>query len=723
MKVHLILNSHLDPVWLWRRAQGVDEVIGTARTACDLLDLYPETVITRGEMWFYETVEACDPGLFERIRGHVRSGRWQVVGGWYVQPDCDLTGAYTLAKHDELGRRYFAEKFGLRVKTAFHVDSFGHAATMPDFLCRGGFENYVMMRPNEEEMHLPASNFMWESPSGSRIRTFRISRSYCTTGQDTEGNLRANLDAALADAAPAIGHVMCFIGVGNHGGGPAKREIEWLNGHLRYRDGVELIYSSPDRYFEAVAASGAELPVVRGELQHHAIGCYTAVSRIKREVRRTEQLLHQAEHLRILRPELFDAEAEKELEPGWKKLLFATFHDVLPGSSIRSAYEDIYQDLGYARSAAQRQIELAIRRENAKLAPYPCQRLIFDNPSETEFDGFAEFEPWLGYLWADPDRPRPQVRLTEPDGTPVASQEVPAEAAAPMARYAARLRVPAGGRKILLIHTDGALPPSGNVRVTPDRLENRLLAAEAGPEGITSLQCDGREYLRGPIHAVVIDDPSDTWSHGLKAYGVEASEHFLPEPGERRAVSRPGPLSGELAFSQKASCGELKWLVRLNDGENALELRLRLAWRGCQKLVKLVIPPGFAPISRLDGAPGGSVPRVCNGEEYPVTDFVSVTSPDGRRFAVVSPDITGADVQPDGAIRLTLLRSPYYAHHNPFRVPADNNYPVTDRGEQEFRIRLLPLAGDPEEIRGECFPLTEPLWFSESTNGCGSDFR
>ena len=721
MKVHLILNSHLDPVWLWRRSQGADEVLGTARTACDLLDLYPEIVITRGEMWFYEVVESCDPVLFERIRTHVKSGRWQVVGGWYVQPDCNLTGAHIFEKHGEFGRRYFEEKFGVRVKTAFHVDSFGHAATLPDFLKKSGFENYVMMRPSEGEMHLPANTFLWESPSGNRIRTFRISRSYCTTGKDTDANMRANLDAALADANPEIGHVMCFVGVGNHGGGPAKREIDWLNDHLHYRDGVELVYSSPDRYFAEVTASGAELPVVSTELQHHAIGCYTSVSRIKREVRRTEQLLHQAEQLRRLRPAYFDAEAERELEPAWKRLLFATFHDVLPGSSIRSAYEDIFQDLGYARSIAQQQIERAIRRENATLEPCGVQRLIFDNPSETEFDGLVEFEPWLGYLWAGTDRPK--VHLTEEDGTPIPVQEVTAEAALDMARYVARLRIPGGGRKIVLIHTDGALPEKGGVRVSAEQIGNGKLIARLGGDGVVSLSDGAREFLAAPLRAVVIDDPSDTWSHGLKCYDTKISETFEAKENGRIVTGRCGPLSGEVWFSRKVSCGTLKWRVRMSDGENALELRLRLAWNGCRKLVKLLIHPGFVPVSRLDGAPGGVAARICNGEEYPMTDFVSVLSPDGRRFAVASPDVTGVDVQPDGMIRLTLLRSPCYAHHDPFQLPADNDYPVTDQGEHEYRILLLPEAGGPEEIRRACFRLTDPLWFSESTRGCGFDIH
>ncbi len=90
--VHIILNSHLDPVWLWKQEQGIDEVISTARTACDLLDVYPEIHLTRGEAWFYETVERHDPATFARLRNHIAGGRLHVVGNWYVQPDCNLAG-------------------------------------------------------------------------------------------------------------------------------------------------------------------------------------------------------------------------------------------------------------------------------------------------------------------------------------------------------------------------------------------------------------------------------------------------------------------------------------------------------------------------------------------------------------------------------------------------------------------------------------------------------
>ena len=139
--VHIILNSHLDPVWLWRLEQGIDEALSTARTACDLLDAYPEIHLTRGEAWFYETVERHDPATFERLRSHIAAGRLHVVGGWYVQPDCNLASPETYRRHNEFGGAYFREKFGVKVRTGYNVDSFGHGAFLPDFYREAGVVN------------------------------------------------------------------------------------------------------------------------------------------------------------------------------------------------------------------------------------------------------------------------------------------------------------------------------------------------------------------------------------------------------------------------------------------------------------------------------------------------------------------------------------------------------------------------------------------------------
>jgi len=146
--VHMIGNAHLDPVWLWHWERGVDEALATCRAACDLLDETPELIFTRGEAWVYEQVRQLDPALFARIRGHIAGGRWEVVGGWWVQPDVNLPTEAALRHSMRLGREWFRQHLDLDdVPVAFNVDSFGHGAYLPRLLRGNGQPWYVMMRP------------------------------------------------------------------------------------------------------------------------------------------------------------------------------------------------------------------------------------------------------------------------------------------------------------------------------------------------------------------------------------------------------------------------------------------------------------------------------------------------------------------------------------------------------------------------------------------------
>jgi len=121
--VHLVFNAHIDPIWLWPWTSGLDSVLNTCETMCNLLDRNPDVTFTRGEAWAYEQVERIDPTLFHRIREHVRAGRWEIVGGWYIQPDCNLPGVEGFRKQIELGRDYFRSRFQQFPDIAYNVDS------------------------------------------------------------------------------------------------------------------------------------------------------------------------------------------------------------------------------------------------------------------------------------------------------------------------------------------------------------------------------------------------------------------------------------------------------------------------------------------------------------------------------------------------------------------------------------------------------------------------
>ncbi len=703
MIVHLIVNSHLDPVWLWKREQGIDEVLATARTACQVLEEFPEVHITRGEAWFYETIRELDPVLYRRIQLQVAAGRWHIVGGWYIQPDCNLLMPESYRKHGEIGGEFFRREFGVRVKTGFNVDSFGHGACLPDFYAACGIENYVYMRPNSTEMPgAPPHLFLWESEKGARLTTYRLSRAYCTTGLDPAENFRLNLEATLAETAPGEEHAMCFIGVGDHGGGPAREEIRWALDHLEYRPGVTLRFSHPDAYFEVVR--GEFLPLYRGELHHHAIGCYSALRRIKRELLRSEE--------RLLQAERFTGEPASRWEEAWKKVLFAGFHDILSGTCIRSAYEDIYDDLGSVRSEALRALSTAVRRRNVALPEAPHQRLIFDNPGGGDYSGLLEFEPWAGYLWVK-DAPPALYHLETLEGKVIPSQRLTPEALNPLLRYAAPLNIPAGGRRIFYLIPGAAPVAPGRARAGEGGrvLENALLRAELGPGGVASLQAGGREYLREPSYLAVHPDASDTWSHGLRSYEEPERERLT---GGSFRILEDSPEAGLLAASaMDLTNGQCRFSVE--DGVPALRLRLRLNWNRTQSLLKFSLPVAFPVREWLGGCPGGTVRRPADGAEYPFYRF-AVLEGEGMALAVVSADFFSADLRSDGTLRLTLLRSPYYAHHDPTPVPEGTFAPVTDRGEHEFDITLLALPEyDPKAIADELLRLEQPILFSELT--------
>jgi alpha-mannosidase len=145
--VHLVGNAHLDPVWLWRRSDGVDTALATVRSACDRLDEYAELVFTASASWLYEQAETLDPALFDRVRAHVAAGRWAIVGGMVIQPDCNLPSAESFARQLAVGQAYCRRTFGRPTTVGYNVDSFGHTAYLPRFLREAGIDTYVFMRP------------------------------------------------------------------------------------------------------------------------------------------------------------------------------------------------------------------------------------------------------------------------------------------------------------------------------------------------------------------------------------------------------------------------------------------------------------------------------------------------------------------------------------------------------------------------------------------------
>ena len=682
-RLHMIGNAHLDPVWLWRWPEGCAEAIGTCWAAVELLEANPGMIFTRGEAVVYRWIEELDPDLFARISQLVRAGRWAIVNGWWLQPDCNLPSGEAFIRQALYGKRYFRDRFGVEVTVGYNVDSFGHAATIPMLLRHTGSTHYVFMRPMEHEHPLPTSLFDWVAPDGSSVRTFRLSFSYNSSSNWTVERKVEQVEALAArEGIP----MMAFYGVGNHGGGPTRRDLAGIA--QMQAEGHDLVLSDPARYFAETDTLAR--PAIQDELQMHAIGCYAAVSSIKALNRRAEAALAGAEAASTLA--LLHAGSpypHAQLQHLWETLLFNQFHDILAGSSVPSASRDAEQAMGGVIQEADQLLNTALRRLAATVAPGP-------NPEDATFLLFnltgadqrqaVEYEPWTG--WG-----QTTYRLLDETGNELPYQDLQPEnyTSRTLHRILFTPQVPAFGYRLFRFGAGAPAPAQpSSLQVTPASLESARWRLEIDPvTGSIAALTDklaGRAIFAAPAHLpVIVEDTSDTWSHNLDRFGLEG-ETFQ---SERVDVLEEGPLRVALRVRSRAGASTITSTYLLyDDPALPLEIRVNVDWHGRYQLLRLCYPVALAEPTFRYEIPYGSLERPDDGKEYPGQRWVLVSGSDGYGLAFAN-DAKYSYAAQNGVLYLTALRSPVYAHHLPIVLDPTVEYPFVDQGAQSFTIRLL----------------------------------
>jgi len=676
--IHLISHAHIDPVWLWPWQAGIDESINTCYSMCNLLDRHPDVIFTQGDAWVYEQVERLNPELFSRIKALTAKGRWEVIGGWYIQPDCNLPSAWGLQKQIELGRSYFERALGVFPTIAYNIDSFGHAAYVPELISRAGQTHYIMMRPKANERELPARLFRWRGyEDGPEIVTFRIPVSYLTpNGMNIE-----HVAGSLTELPPGLDHTMCFYGCSDHGGGPTEEMVAWVRDHVDAIPGARIEFSSPSRFFKAARLQNIELPLVVGELQMHAVGCYSVHREVKRQVRKAEHLLDSAEHALKANPALAPDQAPL-LTEAWRKVCFNHFHDTLCGSSIASAYDPASDQLGFAKSVADDILQYALRFEMQHLPPDPRQRIVLRNFGATDFDDWIEHEPWVEMVpW------QPGWGLIDEDSRQVPLQVLLHEAfTSEMTRLMFRLQIPAGGVRVLRIakRDDAARPCSEPAHVDWERPRVQL-----------------------------VEDLSDTWSHDVSSYNGPVVADAVWD--KRRDVDC-GPLMWSQIVDGKIGSSPITAEWRRYAGASFHELRLRIMWQESFRILRLTWELGEKIVQRSDGIPGGALVRASDGAERPVRDLSLLELASGRRMGVVMPDsysLSATDTQ----LRLTLLRSSLMAQGGSIDMKRERKI-FSDQGPRNFIFRFYP-RGDVslEQLESDAYALQRRPVIADDTRG------
>ncbi len=690
--LHMIGNAHIDPVWLWQWQEGFHEVKATFRSALDRMNEYPDFLFVSSSAAFYEWIEKSDPPMFEEIKRRVAEGRWEIVGGWWIQPDCNVPGGESFVRQGLYGQHYFKEKFGVTAKVGYNVDSFGHHGMLPQILRQSGMDSYIFMRPSPHEKMLPSRLFWWESDDGSRVLTFRIPFEYCTSGKELDQHIRR----VANELRSPIDELMCFYGVGNHGGGPTKQNIESIKRLDQSPDLPALVFSTPNAYFKAVAAHNWPIPVYHSDLQHHASGCYAAHSGIKRWNRQAENALLAAEKFSAIAAQVTGQPYPDRFGDAWKGVLFNQFHDIMAGTSLESAYEDARNLYGEAMAIAGRALNYATQSLawHINISPEEGMKpLVVFNPHPWASKVSVEIESGrIGdeqVLLDDQDKVIP-FQLIQSETTTRGRYRLNFVADLPALGYRTYRLAPRPHEKLIELESSDHVLENARFRLEFDTSTGQIKSL---CDKVNQLEC----FIGAAAVPLVINDPSDTWSHGVYAFNQVIGSFALKslrriEHGSVRSTIRVVSIYGASTLIQDFS---------LFNELDTIEVHVTVDWREQFKMLKLRFPIGvhFHKVTRE--IPYGSIECFANGEELPMQNWVDVS---GSSRDTDEP--YGVSIFNDGKssfdvnlrdIGLTALRSPIYAHHEPMIPDPATEYSYQDQGIQHFTYAILPHTGSWEQ--------------------------
>jgi alpha-mannosidase len=373
-KIDLAGNSHIDAAWLWPRSETIDVVRRTFTTALQLMNEYPDYTFTQSAAQYTEWIADKYPDLNAQIKQRVKEGRWEIVGGMWVEPDLNLPGGESLVRQLLVGQRYFQQQYGVTARIGWNPDSFGYNWQLPQIYKRSGLDYFVTQKMHWNDTNtLPFRLFWWESPDGSKVLTY-FPTDYV---HDNVNPTRISADfAESASRNPGTTEMLDLYGIGDHGGGPTRDMLDqadhWIAAGKQADVAVPTMrYGTAQKYFTdvetklnptsptwnydsiakgytapaAAGDGGVGIPTWKDELyfEYHR-GVFTTQAQHKRFMRTSETLTLNAEKFASLAWLSGSAYPGGVLTQNWKEITFNQFHDLAAGSGIAVIYRDAQKD-------------------------------------------------------------------------------------------------------------------------------------------------------------------------------------------------------------------------------------------------------------------------------------------------------------------------------------------------------------------------------------------
>jgi alpha-mannosidase len=722
-------HSHLDAAWLWPFSESKKVFHDTCEIVLRLMEKYPDWCFCQSSAQYYKWLEVEYPATFEKVRSRIKEGRWEVVGGSWIEPDGNLLSGESYVRQYLYGKRYFKEKFGVDVKVAWMPDSFGYAWTLPQIMRGAGMEFFFTQKLNwNDTTQFPFHFFKWKSPDGSAILALQNVGGYGETVDESEMVRQME----LLNERQKIDDLLVLFGIGNHGGGVAedmiKRSLEFTQGTKQLKG----MFQTSNGYFNLLKSriSEKQIPELDDELylQYHR-GTYTTQGRVKRNNRRAECLLEIAEKFSTLATRYGYKYPQVELLDAWEKLLLNQFHDVLPGSGTPEIYEDSEAILQSIFGALSTIVSQALFTIAAKINTAGEGRsiIVFNPLSWPRTDIIEVPVRELGNVFDIYDEKGKIVpsQIIEEDGKVLfVADQVP-----PIGYREYKARRTSQTKKD--ISTE--LSCKETERQIVIRNESLTIKLDRKTGLISSIfdNLEKKEILRDLANVIQVFD--DTPIAGRKnvdlmtdadifdAWEIYVNQH----EGGLRYVKLQEPLDVELVEKGPVRARALiKYRYAQEDRPDSnfvqevaiyhkiplVQMKLHVDWHAKHRLAKVAFPLKvhnesttyeipYGWITRLDPSSPKATPAEKAKYEVPAQKWIDHGADDGSYGVSLLNDCKyGFDSKSD-IIRMTILRSSQYPFmlRRAFGLPFDEKRAeteVADQGEHDISYALYPHASD-----------------------------
>jgi len=714
--LHLTGNSHIDAAWLWPWTETVDVVKRTFGTALQLMNEYPDYTYTQSAAQYNAWIADKYPQMNEEIKQRIKEGRWEIVGGMWLEPDLNMPDGEAQVRSILVGKRWFQKEYGVDVRIGWNPDSFGYTWQLPQIYKRSGIDYFVTQKMTWNDTNqLPFKLFWWESPDGSKVLTY-FPHDYAN---DNLNPVRLSNDLSQArQRAPGILEMMDLYGIGDHGGGPTRaildEGVHWMqpdkvipNSNFgtaqSYFTKIEsrIAPDSPVWDYSSIAKGytppptptdgGVAIPTWKTEMyfEYHR-GVMTTQANHKRNMRDSEEQALNAEKFASLAWLDGKAYPGDELTEAWKKITFNDFHDLAAGSGIGIIYKEAQKDFDDVRWATNEISQRSIKALQAGVDTHVAAGVpvLVLNPLAWERSGPVMVDIQL------PAAAAGGLSVLDAANHVVPSQVIKSDAKTNS--YTLLIlanKVPSMGYKVLHV-VPGTRPFASDLKAEGLTLENAALKVTVDKQTgcITSLYDKQTKFEAlaaggcGNQLQTFKDLPKD-----YDAWNIDPGtlDHFTSiDNADSVELVEKGPLRGAIRVTHTWQTSKFVQDITLDTGADQVNVVSDFDWHETHVLLKAAFPLAATSDKATYEVPYGSIQRATTRNnswekaqfEVPALRWADLG--DGQNgFSLINNSKYGYD-DAGNVLRLSLLRSPTWPD------------PDADRGHHHFAYALYPHGGD-----------------------------